>query len=150
MVGGTTKVRGRWQAAAGVMLLLALTATSSWAQNSTQNFSAFYARFRTAVAHKDEAALKTMMDPHFAFLRAENVPPPVVFQALAADGGLQWANLQQAVRQQPAVYQGKDAAQVGTRILMCTPTQVIYNCLVVFNQDSQGRWKWKGMVQPPA
>ncbi len=80
MAGGTTKARGRWQATALVVLWLALTATSSFAQNNTQNFSAFYARFRTAVAHKDEAALKAMMDPHFAFLRAENVPP-VVFQA---------------------------------------------------------------------
>ena len=112
-----------------VFMLLAFASALTVAQNSSGNFDQFYSSFKTAVAQKNEAVLTKMMAPQFGFLRAENVAPAEVFQALASNGGQQWANLQSAVQQQqqPTVYQAK--SKLPTRVLNCTPDQTIYNCL---------------------
>ncbi|HXE90456.1 MAG TPA: hypothetical protein VNK82_05765 [Terriglobales bacterium] len=125
--------------------LLAALAAPVVGQNERE-FDAFYASFKQAVAQKDEAALREMMAPRFAFIRGTNVAPDIVFQGLAADNGRQWLNLQQAVQGQPIVYRGKQGRLF--RVLPCTPTDVIYNCAVVFLQDAEGRWRWKGMIMP--
>lgn len=124
--------------------LLALAAPAS-AQNE-RSFDDFYASFKDAVMRKDEAALRKAMAARFSFMRATNVAPDVVFQGLALDNGRQWANLQQAVEGQPVLYRGKQGRVF--YVLPCTPTDVIYNCAVVFGQDAQGGWRWKGMIMP--
>jgi hypothetical protein len=116
-------------------------------QNPQPDFSPFFAKFKAAVAQKDTATLTTLMAPAFDFVRAQNVPPTDVFKGLDANDGLQWTNLQQSVQRQPAPYhfQGSNAP---ARVLQCTPTDVIYSCLVVFQQDSHHRWRWKSMIMP--
>lgn len=127
-------------------LLLAVPAPAADQQND-RAFNAFYSTFQDAVALRDEAALRKLMAPDFSFIRGTNVNWDRVFQGLAEDQGRQWANLQQAVQGQPAILQGKNQEPL-TRVLRCTPTDVIYNCLVVFTQDRQARWRWQGMIMP--
>ncbi|MGH9509453.1 MAG: hypothetical protein ACRD2M_05920, partial [Terriglobales bacterium] len=105
------------------------------------------AGFRAAVAQKDEASLRKVMAPDFSFIRGTNVSWDKVFQGLAADQGRQWANLQQSVQGQPVVVESRNQ-EPPTRVLRCTPTDVIYNCLVVFTQDRSGTWRWQGMIMP--
>jgi len=116
-----------------------------------RSFDRFFAQFKAAVARKDEATLTKLMAPRFDFIRGLSVPPPVVFQGLAADGGRQWANLQDAVSRPPIVPSPQDSAPA-RRFLRCTPIfdtgEYRYNCLVIFEQDSQQRWRWKGMIMP--
>jgi len=128
-------------------LLLLLPAVLLTAQNSQQDFNIFFAKFKHAVAQKDSATLMTLMMPGFNFIRGQAVPPPDVFKGLDADGGLQWANLQRSVQEQPAPYHPQDS-NVPTRVLQCTPTQIIYSCLVIFEQVTPHRWRWKGMIMP--
>lgn len=111
-------------------------------------FNRFYASFRDAVARKDEAALRKLMAPDFNFIRGTNVSWDKVFQGLAAEQGRQWANLQQSVQGQPVVVESKNQ-EPPTRVLRCTPTDVTYNCLVVFTQDRSGSWRWQGLIMPP-
>src|SRR5262249_13690100 len=112
-----------------------------------QSFDSFYAKFKTAVANQDQAALQGMMSTHFDFWTSKKVGPGDVFQALADNNNQQWTNLQTGVQQggtpvnQP--YMNRPA-----RLLQCTPTQVIYNCYIVFQKDSANHWRWKGMVMP--
>lgn len=114
-------------------------------QSGSPKFDAFYAKFQAAVAQKDQATLTRMMASQFDYFQAQGVAPAQVFQSLNADDGAQWNNLQQAVGAQPTVldggYNGRPA-----RALPCTATQITYQCLVIFQQDSQNRWRWKGMV----
>ena len=115
-----------------------------------RSFDRFFAQFKAAVARKDEATLTNLMAPRFDFIRGLNVPPPAVFQGLAADGGRQWANLQDAVQGPPIVPPPQDSAPA-RRVLRCTPifdSDSRHNCLVIFEQDSQQRWRWKGMIMP--
>ena len=109
-------------------------------------FDEFYAKFKTAVAKQDKARLQRMMASNFAFLRATDVAPTDVFRALEQNNQQQWGNLQLAVQRGVPVAQkyGNHPA----RLLWCTPSQVIYNCYVVFEKDSSGRWKWRGFVMP--
>ena len=44
------------------------------------------------------------MAPRFDFILAQNVAPADVFDALDANGGQQWSNLQRAVEGQPVAY----------------------------------------------
>jgi hypothetical protein len=117
------------------------------AQNSQQNFDAFFAKFKLAVAQKDAATLTILMMPGFDFIRARSVPPADVFKGLEANGGLQWTNLQQSVQRQPSPYRAQDSS-TPTRILQCTPTDAIYMCLMIFQLDTHHRWRWKSMIMP--
>ena len=116
-------------------------------QDSLQDFTAFFAKFKSAVAQKDAATLTTLMMPSFNFIRARNVSPSEVFKGLDANGGLQWSNLQQSVQGDPSPYETK-GTNTPTRVLQCTPTQIIYSCLVTFQQDHHHRWRWKNMIMP--
>ena len=117
------------------------------AQNSQPDFNAFFARFKVAVAQKDSATLTTLMMPGFSFIRAQSVTPADVFKGLDADGDLQWTNLQQAVQGQPSPYQ-LQGSNAPARVLQCTPTERIYSCFVIFQQDAHHRWGWKSMIMP--
>jgi hypothetical protein len=125
-----------------------LTLPAPAADQNDAHFDTFYAAFKSAVAQKDEAGLRKLMAPDFNFIRGTNVSWDKVFEGLAADNGRQWANLQQAVKGEPVVVETKDP-QPPTRVVRCTPTDVIYNCLVVFTQERSGNWKWQGMIMPP-
>jgi hypothetical protein len=112
-----------------------------------QDFDVFFAKFKLAVAQKDAATLMTSMMPSFNFIRAQNVSPSDVFKGLDVNGGLQWTNLQQSVLGQPMLYRPADS-NTPTRVLQCTPTDTIYMCLVMFQQDVHHRWRWKSMIMP--
>ena len=128
-------------------LALLLVTASSHGQSSSNSFSAFYKTFKTAVQQKDTGALAGLMSSRFDFIFSTNVPAPAVFDGLASNGGQQMSNLQQAVQGTPVPYSGAGPYQ-GARVLPCTPSQVIYNCLVVFKRNSQGQWQWRAMVMP--
>lgn len=117
------------------------------AQNPQQDFDVFFAKFKLAVAHKDAATLTTLMMPDFNFIRAQGVSPSDVFHGLNANGGLQWTNLKHSVQGKPSPYRFYES-NAPTRVLQCTPTEIIYMCLVIFQQDTYHRWRWKGMVMP--
>ena len=116
-------------------------------QDAAQDFDGFYSKFKTAVSQKDTSSLTRRMSPRFDFFQARNVAHADVFKQLDAEGGKQWANLQDAIKAQPSDfpegYFGKPA-----RALQCTPTNVAYRCLVIFTQDSQHHWRWKAMIMP--
>jgi hypothetical protein len=115
-------------------------------QSSGSDFSEFYANFKTAIANHDKQQLQRMMASDFEFWRATNVAPANVFRALDQNNGQQWKNLQLAVlRGTPVVQNFGDHP---ARVLWCTPTQVIYNCYVVFEKDNSGRWRWRRFVTP--
>lgn len=128
----------------GISLLSPAWLTS---QNSQPDFNTFFAKFKAAVAQKDAATLTTLMAPGFDFIRGQNVSPADVFQGLDANNGLQWTNLQQAVQRQPVAYKAQGSSSPA-RVLQCTPTDTIYSCLVIFQQDSHHRWRWKSMIMP--
>ncbi len=130
-----------------VLGLLLLSPAMFLGQIPQPNFNAFFAQFKAAVEQRDAARLTTLMAPGFNFIRARNVSPADVFKGLDADNGLQWTNLQQAVQGQPAPYQIQ-GSNAHARILQCTPTQPIYSCLVIFQQDSHQHWRWKSMIMP--
>ena len=90
----------------------------------------------------------TMMAPDFSFIRATNVSWNTVFEGLAAEKGRQWANLQQAVQGEVIIPTPAGKDERPKRVLRCTPTDVIYNCLVMFEQDKQNTWRWTGMIMP--
>ena len=117
------------------------------AQNSQQDFAMFFAKFKLAVAQKDAATLTKLMMPGFSFIRAQDVSSSDVFKGLDANGGLQWTNLQQSVQGQPSPYRMQDS-NTPTRVLQCMPTEIIYNCFVIFQQDTHRRWRWKSMIMP--
>ena len=89
----------------------------------------------------------TLMMSAFNFIRAQNVSPSDVFKGLDANGGLQWTNLQQSVQGQPMLYRFPDS-NTPTRVLQCTPTDSIYMCSVMFQQDMHHHWRWKSMIMP--
>jgi hypothetical protein len=128
---------------AAVLLLPALLL----GQNSTSDFNSFFGMFKTAVAQKDTVTLKNLMASRFDFMYAVNVRRADVFAGLDSDNGQQWTNLQQAVKNTPVIYNGNGPYK-NSRVLQCVPNQTIYQCLVVFNKDSQNRWRWKAMVMP--
>jgi len=127
--------------------LLLLKPAALTAQNSQQDFNVFFAKFKHAVAQKDSATLTTLMMPGFNFIRGQAVSPSDVFKGLDANGGLQWTNLQQSVQGQPVPYHPQDS-NIPTRVLQCTPIEIIYSCLVIFQQDTPHHWRWKGMIMP--
>jgi hypothetical protein len=116
-------------------------------QKANQDFNRFLATFKTAVEQKDRATLASLMSPRFDFIRATNVPPGAVFSGLDSNGGQQWLNLQQAVQGTPVRYAGSGPYK-NSRVLRCTPLEVISSCLVIFQKDSQNRWRWRAMVMP--
>lgn len=116
-------------------------------QRATQDFNTFLATFKTAVEHKDTGMLASLMSPSFDFNRATNVPPGAVFSALDLNHGQQWLNLQQAAQGTPVSYAGSGPYK-DSRVLRCTPLEMTSNCLVIFKQDSQHRWRWRAMVMP--
>lgn len=134
----------RWAVLCAVVLM---AGSAQSADPADAAFNSFYADFREAVAGRNETALRKLMAPDFDFIRATNVSWDKVFQGLAADQGRQWKNLQQAVLGQPSVLQEKDLHRP-TRVVRCTPTDIIYNCVVVFTEDPDGRWRWQGMIMP--
>ena len=138
--------RLRWSAFC-LLVLLVLWPAALRAQNSQQDFDVFLAKFKLAVAQKNAATLMTMMMPGFNFIRAKNVSPSDVFKGLDANGGLQWTNLQQSVQGQPMLYRFQDS-NTPARVLQCTPTDTIYMCLVMFQQDIHHRWRWTSMIMP--
>jgi hypothetical protein len=127
--------------------LLSLRPAVLTGQNSQRDFSVFFAKFKAAVMQKDAPTLTTLMMPNFNFIRGQNVSPSDVFKGLDANGGLQWTNLQQSVRRQPTPYQAH-GANTPARVLQCTPTEIIYSCLVIFQEDEHHRWRWKSMIMP--
>jgi hypothetical protein len=131
----------------GLLLLMSLMSEVLIGQDSQQDFTVFFAKFKSAVAHKDAATLTTLMMPSFNFIHARNVSPPEVFKGLDANGGLQWTNLQQSVQGDPSPYQTK-GTNTSTRVLQCKPTEIIYSCLVTFQRDHHHRWRWKSMIMP--
>jgi hypothetical protein len=116
-------------------------------QKATQDFNTFLATVKTAVAQKDTGTLASLMSPSFDFIRATNVSPGAVFDALDLNHGQQWLNLQQALQGAPVPYAGSGPYK-NSRVLQCTPIEVGYNCLVIFKKDSQNRWRWRAMVMP--
>ena len=116
-------------------------------QKATQDFNRFLATFKTAVEKKDTDTLTSLMSPRFDFIRATNVPPGAVFSGLDLNHGQQWLNLQQAVRGTPVPYAGSGPYH-NSRVLRCTPLDANCNCLVIFQKDSQHRWRWRAMVMP--
>ena len=116
-------------------------------QKATQDFTTFLAAFKTAVEHKDTDTLTSLMSASFDFIRATNVPPGAVFSGLDSNHGQQWRNLQQAVQGTPVKYAGSGPYQ-NSRVLRCTPLAATDNCLVIFEKDSQHRWRWRAMVMP--
>lgn len=131
----------------GLLGLLFLTPAMLISQDSQPDFNAFFAKFKAAVAQKDSATLTTLMMPGFDFIRAQNVSPADVFKGLDADGGLQWTNLRQAVQGQPSPHQSQGSNALA-RVLQCTPTDRIYSCFMIFQQDAHHRWRWKSMIMP--
>jgi len=117
------------------------------AQNPQQDFEVFFAKFKLAAGQKDTATLTTLMMPDFNFIRAQGVSPSDVFQGLDANGGLQWTNLQHSLQGKPSPYHVHET-NIPTLVLQCTPTEIIYRCLVIFQQDPYHRWRWKGMIMP--
>ena len=107
----------------------------------------FFAKFKLAVAQKDAATLMTLMMPGFNFIRAQGVSSSDVFKGLDANEGLQWTNLQQSVQAQPMPYRLPDSHSPA-RVLQCTPTDTIYMCLIMFQQDIHHSWRWKSMIMP--
>src|ERR1700739_974153 len=103
-------------------------------QSGGRHFGEVYARFKTAVANHDTGQLQQMMASNFEFLGAVKVAPADVFGALDQDSQQQWKNLQSAVQHGEPVQQnyGNHLA----RPLWCTPSQVIYDCYIVFEKDS--------------
>jgi hypothetical protein len=128
-----------------IPLVFLLCASDAYA--GAKDFASFFVKFKTAVEQRDDTALSALMSPSFAFIRAENVPPADVFRGLNADAGRQWQNLQQAVLGQPTDYRAGGTTIVA-KVLPCTPTEQIYNCLVIFTRDSRLGWRWKGMIMP--
>jgi len=116
-------------------------------QNSTSDFNTFFDMFKTAVAQKDTVTIKKLMASRFNFIHAVNVRRADVFEGLDSDNGQQWTNLQQAVQGTPVTYNG-DGPYKNSRMLQCVPNQMIYECLVVFQKDSQNLWQWKAMAMP--
>lgn len=116
-------------------------------QKATKDFNTFLATFKTAVEKKDTETLAKLMSPSFDFIRATNVPPGAVFSALDSNHGQQWLNLQQAVQGIPVPYAGSGPYK-NSRVLQCTPLAATDNCLVIFQKDSQHRWRWRAMVMP--
>ena len=128
------------------VVLLALPAPA--ADSAPPSFDDFFSTFKEAVARKDEAALRKVMAPDFSFIRGTNVAWNKVFEGLATDNGRQWANLQQAVQGEVITPTPASKDERPMRVLRCMPTDVIYNCLVTFEQDKQDRWRWTGMIMP--
>jgi hypothetical protein len=126
--------------------LAPIPAIPSHAQSAGAKFDQFYASFKAAVAHRDKRRLQRMMASNFEFFRAADVAPTDVFRALDQNNQQQWRNLQLAIQQGAPVAQ--NYRDHSARLLWCTPSQVIYNCYVVFQKDSFGCWKWKGFVMP--
>ena len=116
-------------------------------QKATQDFNTFLATFKSAVEQKDTETLARLMSPSFDFIRATNVPPGAVFSGLDSNHGQQWLNLQQALQGTPMKYAGSGPYK-NSRVLRCTPIEVDSNCLVIFQKDSQHRWRWRAMVMP--
>jgi hypothetical protein len=135
------KTRHGW---ALISLVFLLGASDAYA---AKDFAGFFLKFKTAVEQRDEKALTALMSASFAFIRAENVPPADVFHGLDADAGRQWQNLQQAVLGQPTDYRGAGTT-TDAKVLRCTPTEQIYNCLVIFTRDRRLGWRWNGMIMP--
>ena len=108
----------------------------------SDDFSRFLAQFQSAVTQRNQKKLANMMASKFDFIRATGVSHEVVFAGLAADGGRQWANLQDALQRRAETQQG------ARRVLQCTPTDVTYACYVVFEQNSQKHWQWQGLIMP--
>lgn len=132
----------------GLLLAIALLAPMSLrAQKNTSDFDTFYKTFQSAVQQRDTGTLADLMSSNFDFIFSSNVPPAAVFNGLTSNGAQQWDNLQQAVQGTPAPYRGSGPYK-NARVLQCTPNEVIYNCLVVFKKDGQGRWRWRAMVMP--
>jgi hypothetical protein len=127
--------------------LLLLRSAMLTAQNPQQDFERFFAKFKLAVAQKDATTLTTLMMPDFNFIRAQGVSPSDVFKGLDANGGLQWTNLLHSVQGRPTPYRVHES-NTPTRVLPCTPTEIIYMCLIIFQQDTHRRWRWKGMIMP--
>jgi hypothetical protein len=128
-----------------IPLIFLLAASEAYSQ--AKDFASFFVKFKNAAEQKDVKTLTDLMSPSFSFIRAENVPPAEVFRGLDADAGRQWQNLQQAALGQPMDYSGGKTISAA-KVLRCTPTEQIYNCLVIFTHDSQLGWRWKGMVMP--
>jgi hypothetical protein len=137
----------RWRAFLLSAVLLLNPMLLAAKQKATQDFNTFLATFTTAVERKDKETLARLMSPSFDFIRATNVPPGTVFIALDSNSGQQWLNLQQAVQGTPVPYAGRGPYK-NSRVLRCTALAATDNCLVIFQKDSQHRWRWRAMVMP--
>jgi hypothetical protein len=123
--------------------LLSLGAYSQSSYSSSQ-FDSFFAKFKASVMGADTYTLQNLMSPSFDYLGESNASPTEVFKGLHSANG--WDNLQSAVQKKAFVeqdYKGKPS-----RVLRCTPDSSTNNCLVVFQTDSSGHWKWTAMVMP--
>ncbi len=126
------------------LFLLIVVAVPSVAQNSAA-FNSFYTKFQAAVASQDQGALTSLMSSSFDFMQSQNVAPADVFTGLSDNNGLQWTNLQETATRTPVNYPpGPSGRQ--RKVVQCMPTQIIYNCLVVFEKNSAGKWRWRGMT----
>lgn len=130
-----------------VLMCLLLVAALLFGQSDITDFNKFFATFKAAAAAKDRSALVDMMATHFDYFQARDVDPETVFKQLGEENGKQWANLQQAVRNQPGELQGGYFGQPA-RAVRCIPTNDAYFCWVVFTQNEDGEWRWRAMVMP--
>lgn len=129
-----------------VYLLVLTTVGVLCAQGKPDStFTEFFERFKSGVQQKDKTRLSRLMSPNFRFLRAEGVSPDDVFKGLDADNGRGWADLQQAVSVPTPVSFAKPNGD-HRKVLQCTPTNIVYSCLVTFEPDEHNQWQWTGMV----
>jgi hypothetical protein len=110
-------------------------------------FKAFFAEFQQAAAHKDHAKLEHLMMSSFDYFQAQHVAHAVVFRHLDAEGGTQWINLQHSVQGSPKIV-GQQYKHRPARLLQCRATHDLYHCVLAFQQDNVGDWRWKAMVMP--
>ena len=116
-------------------------------EKSEESFDIFFQRFKVAVQQRDEPALSKLMSPNFQFLRVAGVSPEDVFKGLDADNGRGWGDLQKAISASGPVSFAKPNGN-RRQVLQCTPSGIIYSCLITFEPDEHNQWRWTGMIMP--
>jgi len=132
---------------AACLVALAMAGALHAQGRSDGTFGAFFEQFKIAVQQKDRTKLSKLMSPNFHFLRADGVSSDDVLKGLDADNGRGWADLQQALSASTPVSFAKPNGDP-REVLQCTPTNIVYSCLVTFEPDEHNQWRWTGMVMP--
>ena len=70
-----------------------------------------------------------------------------VFRTLDMDGGRGWLDLEDAI-DHSQVFSLTSPDGRKQRALRCTPTEIVYECYVLFEKNDESQWRWKGMIMP--